>query len=49
MVAHLLQVGGAELVAGHLAQEGATEGGLHCEAVGDAHLSPHHNTTSALL
>ena len=49
MVAHLLQVSGTELIASHLPQEGATEGGLHCEAVSDAHLSPHHNTTSTLL
>ena len=49
VVAHCLEVSGAELIAGHLPQQGATEGSLHGEAVGDAHLSPHHYTTSTLL
>ena len=49
VVAHCLEVGGAELIASHLAQQGATEGSLHGKAVNDAHLSPHHYTTSALL
>ena len=49
VVAHRLEVSGAELIASHLAQQRATKGSLHGEAVGDTHLSPHHYTTSTLL
>lgn len=49
VIAHGLEVVDAELVASHLAQQRATEGGLHRVAVCDTHLPPHHHTTCTFL